>query len=930
MPLSNPHHPHHKGTAIEGSIPLDTGISCKNCYSYMGAGIMIIVQYGYNGDAFDFEVKAGGWVGLSAHIAMKDPIVSSMKDKTLLKASTTYSSFRLGTISLGYKFGGLTASLSGSGSATGSLEFGASRKVFGSQGLLYTSRSYYEIGDIKFPQEYSRQIIPPYSKSSSLETTSLSVTLALRGVENFFISYSYISIAFDASIQGTISHSLGSSGDASVSVFSDTAGKRVLTADCLKNGQESPLEAQLFNFLPGDVTVILFEYRGFNPSEEIILFYSVQRSDAEYPIMQKNFTTSKSGSGIFEGSWTVPWDYILAGVGTNDTVISVRATNSISKTFNSELFGLSVFTESDGIFSSPRASEVILIDTPYTLRWAADLLHYFQPNSLGGLLGDDVVATHVVFEVVAEKQFINGSVKSSMIYQNLTQGPVNNTGECFVTFQPALLDMGNRFYINVKSTKNSDTYGWSKSYFTLKKEKGSLPHTPVLSTQPVMLSVKKTLSPMRGLRAAPSVSDPLSKASRSLSTGCSPGQGEVTFKLDGLLALSALTISVPNPLTFGYFYIDVVFNLAFIRPLIVSIAPLQTSCIGSPTTRPTTRPTNGTPPPSTTPPPSAAPVTSMPSYEPSYRPTRDPAFIPFPVIATLNHRYSFNSIAVTDSIGGADGTIVGLNVKIESTIGSGRAIFSGDPESAVMLPPRILEPTALSGATAFSIEVWFSTRSADINSESCPQLFEFGTEGTDDGSVGVRRSSAEPEIGYIDALALGATNCTASSKMLFDGASNLHLVLTYALGGSVKLYVGGDLTMWCSGAISESAYDMAVSTETNYLGRSLQWGEEGLTGSIDEFRVWNGELPAESVVANYKAGPDHIVGETDAPTSFPTAVPTATQSAAPTAIPTATPSAAPTQIKSSYLSATHKLLGLNSTGTLTSLTVSGAQCLKSS
>jgi hypothetical protein len=420
----------------------------------------------------------------------------------LIGAWNSYSVAPLGNlVKLKYKFGGLKADLSGSGSATGTLQFGVTQQASSSLGMVYEQPSQYGDPEIYPVMSAAVERIAPYSISSSLQTTSLSVALTLTGVENFEISYSYISISFDASISGTVSHSLGSTGHADVSVFADT-GRRALEANNLKMEQESPLEAQHFNFLPGDVTVILFEYSGFNPSEEIILFYFLQMSDAEYPIMQKNFTTSESGYGIFEGSWTVPWDYILAGVGKNDTVISVRASNSISKTFDSESFGLSVFTDSDGIFSSPSASEVIMIDTPYTLRWTADLLHYFQPDSMGGFLGEDIVATQVVFEVVAEKISINGSVTSSTMYRNLTQGPVYNTGECVVTFQSVLLDMGDCFYINVKSTNNSDTYGWSKSYFTLKKEQGSLPHALILSTLPGM-HVEGCLQIPRGLIQGP-------------------------------------------------------------------------------------------------------------------------------------------------------------------------------------------------------------------------------------------------------------------------------------------------------------------------------------------------------------------------------------------------------------------------------------------
>ena len=870
---------HLLDAAIKASIQLSTGIICKNCYAYMGAGILIIIQYGYGGSQFDFEVKAGGGVGLSANVAMQDPSIRSMNQISLLSPSNLFSTVPLGkAVQLRYKFGGLTADLSGSGSATGSLTIGESQSAYVSQGLLYSASS-----GSRSINTYSSTKAVPYSTTSTLKTSSLSVTVALTAVENFEISYlTFISISFNATLTGTVSYSIGFSGYASVAVHRNDT-KKELPARKLENEQESSMEIPYLNFLPGDVTVILFEYSGFNPSEEIILFYYVQRSDTEYPIMQKNFTTSESGSGFFEGFWSMPWDYTLAGVGTKNIMISVRASNSISKKFISESFGISIFTDSDGIFSAPSPSEAIPIGSPYTLRWTADLLHYFQPTRFGGYLGYDIIATEVHFEVIAEKIFLNGTVKSSTFYRNLTQGPVPNTGEYIVTFPLVLLDMGDRFYINVRSTNNSDIYGWSKNYFTLmdKQEPRSLLVPKMI---PDMASVKPfpPLSSLRGLLAATSVPGSRSGVSRGLVTKCSPGEGSITTKLDGGLAINSLNI----------FFIKV--DMSDLEPMQFKIIPMTTECIAGSTARPSFKPTAATPPPAplrptsdptSSPPPSLTPTrlspaptsNPTPSAPPSLTPTRlTPAptsnptstLVPVNQRATLNHRYSFSK-GVTDSIGGAHGTTIGWNVKILNTRGYGRAVFNGDSGSAIQLPAHILEPTAGSGATAFSIELWATTSSTDTYSGYCPRLFQFGTTGSNADSVGISRAPCWPGVGYINAFSPDATDCLKYSEVLFNGAFNLHLVLTYALGGSMNLYLDGELTMSCSAKISQSSYSKAISTETNYLGRSLWSGDVGLSGSIDEFRVWNGELSAKSVVANFNAGPNYIILQTDSPTFSP-------------------------------------------------------------
>lgn len=112
-------------------------------------------------------------------------------------------------------------------------------------------------------------------------------------------------------------------------------------------------------------------------------------------------------------------------------------------TYKSPKFETALFTETDGIFTSPSISETVPTDTPYTLRWDAKLLTYFQPLLWGSSLGSEVSSTNVTFELVGEKLSTNGSViLSTFIYRDLTPKPVPNTGECFVSFPTNLTDSG--------------------------------------------------------------------------------------------------------------------------------------------------------------------------------------------------------------------------------------------------------------------------------------------------------------------------------------------------------------------------------------------------------------------------------------------------------------------------------------------------------
>ena len=69
---------------------------------------------------------------------------------------------------------------------------------------------------------YKAERIDPYIYSTLSTTSPFSVALELQGVQNFKISYrGIVKLSFDATLTGTESYSLGSSGSASVAVYSE-------------------------------------------------------------------------------------------------------------------------------------------------------------------------------------------------------------------------------------------------------------------------------------------------------------------------------------------------------------------------------------------------------------------------------------------------------------------------------------------------------------------------------------------------------------------------------------------------------------------------------------------------------------------------------------------------------------------------------------
>jgi hypothetical protein len=549
----------------------------------------VIAQYGYNGNSkYDVEVKVGGGLGISATIAVKDPSISSMTLISLLPADIefTRSSISLGGISLDYKFGGLTATVSGTGSATGDLRFGSTQRAGGTMGLMYsTPKGYSRINT------YEAENVEPNSKSTLSTTSPFSVALELQGVQNFKISYyGVVDLLFDATLTGAVSYSLGSSGSASVAVYPDNYYRKLNENEV----QETATQPSELNFIPGETTVILFKYSGFNPSEDIILFYSIKTLDSEHQIMQRNFTTSKSGSGVFEGMWSVPWDFSLSGKGANSTQIIVKASNSVEKKFDSKPFGITLFTETDGIFTSPSTAESIPVGKLYTLRWAADFLHYFKPAYWGAELGEEVITSDVIFEIVAERVLPNGLVNTSVSYQNLTQGPVPNTGECVVTFPRTLLGMGDRFYINVISTNNSDTHGWSADYFTLHSVKKGRSRSPT-TTRPAVKSEKMSYhASQRSVKTLSTLASGSRSEARRALGDCPSGQAAISFEAKGGLVGKEASIFT--------------FTIPFSSSVSFTLLNTDTRCIAGPSASPAQRPV----------------AASAPSLKSTSRPTRAP------------------------------------------------------------------------------------------------------------------------------------------------------------------------------------------------------------------------------------------------------------------------------------------------------------------
>jgi hypothetical protein len=233
--------------------------------------------------------------------------------------------------------------------------------------------------------------------------------------------------------------------------------------------------------------------------------------------------------------------------------------------------------------------------------------------------------------------------------------------------------------------------------------------------------------------------------------------------------------------------------------------------------------------------------------------------ISVPVV--LVHRYSFKDGTANDSIGAANGALVG-----HASISAGQLALpntnsSGPGTDYLQLPAGILtNPGSGGNYPAVTVEAW-----AGINSgqHTWANLFDFGNRDANgqaeydihlcvhssDNAViaGISDSdNANVDYQYID---LGAGSS-------LDGATNAHITAVFSPpAGYVAVYLNGVL----AGANHSVTIPMSgVQALRNIIGAD-NWPDGGMQGSIDEFRIYNGALSAAEIAATDALGPNQLL-----------------------------------------------------------------------
>lgn len=238
--------------------------------------------------------------------------------------------------------------------------------------------------------------------------------------------------------------------------------------------------------------------------------------------------------------------------------------------------------------------------------------------------------------------------------------------------------------------------------------------------------------------------------------------------------------------------------------------------------------------------------------------------------AGLVNSYTFNDGTANDSVGSADATLMGT-----ASVSGGALVLTGGGagNSYADLGAGVASAAGAGGvAGAVTMEAWVTMDAL----EGWAVIASFGNSGPDpmdnDGGDGTYWQLI-PRHGAGGATAdqIRTTTHTGNpgAEVFGDGGALMtnvqyHIVNTIDLNtGFNTLFIDG-VEVAQSGiqaGFDPSTYDQDISAAgvqvgdtQNWLGRS-QWGDASLTGSINEFNIYDEALSANEVAANFANGP---------------------------------------------------------------------------
>lgn len=222
---------------------------------------------------------------------------------------------------------------------------------------------------------------------------------------------------------------------------------------------------------------------------------------------------------------------------------------------------------------------------------------------------------------------------------------------------------------------------------------------------------------------------------------------------------------------------------------------------------------------------------------------------------SLIHRYSFNdantsSTTFVDSVGGADGSIMG-----SAYLDGSQLQLDGQAGSYGALPAGMV-----SGLSQVTIEFWASFDAANA---VWSRVFAFGDQNGGGG--------ANTSLDYCHYAGGNWQNLNyqtpdgngyANNPGGLNGMTNVHVtVVVDPVNHNMYYYNGTTLVSTLHNSVPPLS---GLNDTYGLIGRSLFDVDPALIGSIDEFRIYSGVVPLATVALDDASGPNQIVTNTGA------------------------------------------------------------------
>jgi hypothetical protein len=225
-----------------------------------------------------------------------------------------------------------------------------------------------------------------------------------------------------------------------------------------------------------------------------------------------------------------------------------------------------------------------------------------------------------------------------------------------------------------------------------------------------------------------------------------------------------------------------------------------------------------------------------------------------PPPATLQHRYSFVNDA-TDSVGGANGSIVAPNGGAAATIHNG-LFLPGNTQSIfgysgyVSLPSGLLTTT-----TNVSVECWVTQNQGN----SWAEIWDFGSSGSQNFALIPYPVNNNNQMEV--AITPAGSEVDMQSSILFPNNSEQYVCVTYNYANLTgNLYLNANPVasqVFPSASYTPGLIGGAGGTTEDMLGNDV-YGDDQFSGTLYELRIWNGVVSPLYLAVSAVAGPAYV------------------------------------------------------------------------